>query len=193
MTDTTEDLELFDDAKEAFPAKEDLKDRLCLIWVTGKHGIRKGTDVGARPYPWYETVTLVIDDGPDWDGTKIVDGEKQENLVPSVAENGPQELDGFQHTTSGLTSRLSQRVITGSTQPVINGEPVADKPKTFKPMLGRINSRKNKTQGRSPSWSISEPTEDDKVTARMYAAQIKAISERLSKPPAPASDEEAFE
>jgi len=192
MTDTTEDLELFDDAKEAFPAKEDLKDRLCLIWVTGKHGIRKGTDVGARPYPWYETVTLVIDDGPAWDGTKIVDGESQENLVPSVAENGPQELDGFQHTTSGLTSRLSQRIIPGSVQPTVNGEPVMDKPKTFKPMLGRINSRKNKTAGRSASWSISEPTEDDKVTARKYSDHIKAITERLSNPPA-ASDSDAFE
>ena len=114
-------------------------------------------------------------------------------LVPSVAVEGPQELDGFQHTTSGLTSRLSQRVIPGATVPLINGEPVMDKPKTFKPMLGRINSRKNKTAGRSASWSISEPTEDDKVTARKYAAQIKAIADRLSKPPAPASDEEAFE
>jgi hypothetical protein len=191
MTDTTEDLELFDDAKEAFPAKEDLKDRLCLIWVTGKHGIRKGNDVGARPYAWYETVTLVIDDGPNWDGFKIVDDEKLEILVPSVAENGPQELDGFQHTTSGLTSRLSQRIIPGGTQPTINGEPVMDKPKTFKPMLGRINSRKNKTAGRNPSWSISEPTEDDKVIARKYTDHIKAITDRLSNPPA-ASDEDAF-
>jgi hypothetical protein len=179
MTDTTEDLELFDDATEEFPAKEDLKDRLVAIWVTGKNGMRKGNAPGSKPYAWYETVTLVLDDGPNWTGQKIVDGEQKEMLVPSVAENGPQRLDGFQYSQGGLTARLAQRVLN-------------DKPKTFKPMLGRINSRKNSQQGFSPSWSISEPTDADRATARAQANLIRQISAEMEAGKA-ATDDEAFE
>lgn len=170
--------DLFDDAQEEFPGKEDLKDRLVAIWVTGKHGMRKGDGAGARPYPWYETVTLVLDDGPNWDGRKIVDGESKPNLVPSVAENGAQRLTNFQFTQGGLTARLEGRVNV-TAEGAINGGAVLDKPKTFRPMLGRINSRKNKIQGRSASWSISEPTADDKVIARKFNAEMAAISKEM--------------
>lgn len=166
MTDnsTSEDLEFFDDATEEFPGKEDLKDRLCLIWATGKHGTRKSAD--GKPYPWYETITLVIDDGPNWDGMKIVDGDRKPMLVPSVAAEGPQTLENFQFSTNGMTARLASRV-TG------------DKPKTFKPFLGRINSRKNSQPGWSASWSISEPTEDDRNIARKFVRLAGEISARL--------------
>lgn len=181
MTDTqTDDLELFDDAKETFPSKEDLKDRLVLIWATGKTGQRKSEATG-KAYDWAETVTLVIDDGPDefyTSSSKRKDGD--ELLVPSVAHNGAQELDNFQWSAGGLVSRIKQRVTADG------------KPATFKPFLGRINERKNKNKGMANSWSISEPTDEDKAIARKYAAQIKAISERLAKPPA-TSDTDAFE
>lgn len=194
MTDQTEDLELFDDAKEDFPGKEDLKDRLVAIWVTGKHGKRKASAPGSKPYDWYETVTLVLDDGPAWDGFKIVDDEKVEMLVPSVAAEGPQRLDDFQFTQGGLTSRLSSRVALTGTVAVVNGDPVLDKPKTWKPMLGRINSKKNKQAGFSASWSIASPTDEDKVIARKHAALIREISQQLEAAAnAPASDEDAFE
>lgn len=184
--------DLFDDAQEEFPGKEDLKDRLVAIWVTGKHGMRKGDGAGARPYPWYETVTLVLDDGPNWNGTKIVDGESKPNLVPSVAENGAQRLTNFQFTQGGLTARLEGRVNVTEAGG-INGSPVLDKPKTFRPMLGRINSRKNKIQGRSASWSISEPTADDKVIARKFNAELAAISKEMEAAGQKADEADEFD
>ena len=51
MTDTTEDLELFDEAQATFASKADLKDGLVLVWATGKYGTRKGAN---GPYDWYE-------------------------------------------------------------------------------------------------------------------------------------------
>lgn len=181
MTDTqnAEDLELFDEAQEEFPGKEDLKDRLVLIWPTGKHGQRKGTN--GKPYDWYETTTLVIDDGPAWTGKKIVDGEQVPMLVPSVAEEGPQRLDAFQYSQGGLTARLANMV-------------AGDKPKSYRPMLGRINSRKNSQPGFSASWSIGKPTDEDRAKAKAPAitALIRQISADLEKAGQP-TDEDAFE
>lgn len=166
MTDTTDELELFDDAQEEFPGKEDLKDRLVLVWATGKHGQRKGAN--GKPYDWYETITLVLDDGPNWTGRKIVDGDSKPILVPAVADEGPQRLDPFQWSTGGMTSRLANRV-------------QGDKPKSFKPFLGRINSRPNSQKGFNASWSIAEPTADDKATAVRYAGLIKQIGAELEQ------------
>lgn len=167
MTDTqTEDLELFDDAKTEFPAKEDLKDRLVAIWVTGKQGERKSAATG-KSYGWVETITLVLDDGPD--GTSYTD------LVPA----GIQRLDNFQWSAAGLFSRLSQRIVNG-------------KPKTFKPMLGRINSRKNSVRGMADAWSISEPTEADRATAVKNADLIRKITAELQAAQK-SDDDEAFD
>lgn len=164
-TNTADDLEFFDDAKEQFPAKEDLKDRLVLIFTTGKTGTRK-SEVDGKPYPWVETVTLVLDDGPD--GTAFTD------LVPRATGN-PIELSGFQWSTGGMVARLKPRAEAGN----------------FRPQLGRINSRKNSRKGFSDSWSIAEPTDSDKDIARRYNAKAREIMDRLSKPVG--SDEDAFE
>ncbi len=190
MTDTTtpETVDIFDDAQEEFPGKEDLKDRLVLIWATGKHGVRKSDQAGSKPYDWYETITLVIDDGPNWNGKKIVDGESVPMLVPSVKEDGPQRID-FQYGQKGLTSRLAQRVNLSPVQPTINGQPVIDKPKTFAPMLGRINSQKNKQAGFNAAWSIGKPTDADKVIARKYNDLIAQISKELEAAGAPKVDD----
>ena len=191
MTDNTTQVDLFDDAQEEFPGKEDLKDRLVLIWVTGKHGVRKSDAIGSRPYDWFETVTLVIDDGPNWNGQKIVDGDPKPMLVPSVKEEGPQRLDGFQFTQGGLTARLSQRVQLSPGSPAVNGPAVQDKPKTFSPMLGRINSRKNSVQGRSASWSIGSPTDTDKQVARKYNDLIAQITKEMETAGQPQIDNAA--
>jgi hypothetical protein len=188
MSDTTaEVVDQFDDATEEFPAKEDLKDRLVLIFVTGKHGMRKGSAPGSKPYAWFETITLVLDDGPNWDGTKIVDGEKMPMLVPSVKEEGVQRLDNFQYSQGGLTARLAPRVNLSPGQPPIGVE-IQDKPKTFAPMLGRINSRKNSQPGFSASWSIGKPTDADKVVARKYNDLIAQITKELEKAGQPQID-----
>jgi len=190
----SDDLELFDEAKEEFPGKEDLKDRLVAIWVTGRHGTRQASAPGAKPYVWYETVTLVLDDGPNWDGYKIVDGEKREMLVPSVAAEGPQTLSGFQYAMGGLTKRLEQRVNISNPMPPV-GKEVKDAPKSFRPMLGRINSRRNSQAGFNASWSIATPTDADKATANKFADLIRKIGADLESGAQAfdASDEDAFE
>lgn len=195
MSDSTQDVhDLVDDAKEEFPAKEDLKDRLVAIWVTGKHGIRVGTAPGSKAYPWYETVTLVLDDGPNWTGMKIVDDEQREMIVPSVAENGPQRLDSFQFSQGGLTQRLAPRVQDApGTNPKPNGNPVMGTPKSFKPMLGRVNSRKNKQAGFSASWSIASPTEADYDIVRKNADLIRSISAEMEKAASVVDDGDEFD
>lgn len=168
MTQPNED-EFFDSATSEFPAKEDLKDRLVAIWYTGNHGTRVGKAPGAKPYGWAETVTLVLDDGPNgWSETRQ-DGDP--NLVPSVAENGPQKLDKFQWSTGGVYSRVSKRPVGG------------------KPMIGRINSRKNSVKGFNDAWSIAEMTDEDREIARKYVGLFREIAEDLDK----AQDSQAFD
>jgi hypothetical protein len=190
MTDTTEDLELFDDATSDFPGKEDLKDRLVAIWVTGRHGTRVGKSPGSKPYAWYETTTLVLDDGPAWDGYKVVDGERKPMLIDSVAEHGPQRIE-FQYGQSGLTKRLEGRVHISVAMPPVNQE-VNDKPKTFKPMVGRINSRANSIKGFNAAWSIAEPTDEDRAIAVKNADLIRQITAEL-KAAQKSEDEAAFD
>jgi hypothetical protein len=187
MTDTTQDTadELFDDAKAEFPSKFDLKDRLVLVWVTGKHGTRTASRPGAKPYDWYETYTLVLDDPngvKDWNG-QVYDGDKEtfrETLAPSTA-GGPVLLEKFQFSFTGMSARLAQRI-------------VGDKPKSFKPMLGRINSRPNKVKGMAASWSVAEPTAEEKALAAGHAAKIREVSTLVEAAVnGPATDDEAFE
>jgi hypothetical protein len=165
--------EFFDDAQDVFPGKEDLKDRLVAVYA-----LEKGTDFNDRkePYPIVQSVTLVLDDGPDgWQATVIRDGEQAENRVASVEAEGIQELS-LRWSTNGMVSRLAPRV-----------------GKTFKPMIGRINSRPNKTKGHSASWSISSPTDADKDVARKYEAELRAISARLEAEANKATDAAAFD
>jgi hypothetical protein len=165
--------EFFDDATETFPGKEDLKDRLVAVWA-----LERGQDKNAegKHYPFVTSVTLVLDDGPDgWSPTSIKDGETVPNLVPSVKDEGPQEIN-LRWSTSGMVSRLEPRV-----------------GKTFKPMVGRINSRKNKTAGRSASWSIAAPTDEDKVIARQHADKLQEIIKRLETEANKATDAAAFD
>ncbi len=153
--------DFFDSATSEFPAKEDLKDRLVAIWNTGKTGLRKSEQPGGDPYPYVETITLVLDDGPNgWSATRV-DGDPQ--LVASVAENGPQRLDDFQWSATGIYSRAHKRPVGGA------------------PMCGRINSRKNKTKGFNDAWSIAELTEDDKVICRKYVDLFKKISAEMQE------------
>lgn len=182
MTDTSEDLELFDTAKAEFPSKYDLKDRLVLIWVTGSNGSRKGAN---GPYDWYETNVLVLDDPEgkaDWN-EQVFDTEKEvwrDALVPSAVKE-PQYLEKFQFSFTGMTARLKPRVTADK------------KPATFKPMLGRVNSRPNSTKGMAPPWSIAEPTAEEIKVAAKHAARIREISEALKTATNGGTDEQAFD
>lgn len=177
----SDDLELFDDAKSDFPSKWDLKDRLVLVWVTGKSGSRKGEN---GSYDWVDTYTLVIDDGPEWTG-KVFDGDKQTNrdpLVVSVADAGPQLLKNFQYSFAGMVARLKPRISADG------------KPETYKPLLGRINSRPNAKKGMAPPFSIADPTDADKAIARQYADNIREVTEAVKAAVSGASsDDSAFD
>ncbi len=165
--------EFYDDAEETFPGKEDLRDRLVAVYAL-ERGQDKNSD--GKLYPFVTSVTLVLDDGPDgWSPTSIKDGETVPNLVASVAENGPQEIN-LRWSTEGMVARLDPRI-----------------GKTFKPMVGRINSRPNKVKGRSASWSISKPTDEDKAIARPHLEAIKAVSARLEDAATKAENKAAFD
>jgi hypothetical protein len=99
-----DDEEWMDGASSAFPKAENLAPavppnygpgRLLAIWALSK-GERKNDE--GKLYPFVETVTLVLDDGPD--------GSQTDELVGPA----PVKLEGFQHSTTGLVSRLLKRV-----------------------------------------------------------------------------------
>jgi hypothetical protein len=175
-----EDDDLFTPATDTFPRRNDLRDRLVVIYPTGKHGTRKGDGPDAKPYPWYETTTVVLDDGPSgWQDTvPDDDGDPTPNLVPSVADNGPQVLTNFQWSATGLVSRIQTNL------PGADGKPGS--------ILGRINVMKNKVKGRSAPWSISKATEDDLMVARQYRAECKAARDAITQENVKTADADAF-
>lgn len=153
MSDTQQDL--YDEASEEFAGKEDFKDRLVAIWVTGVKGMRTNAD--GKSYPWVETITVALDDGPD--------GESVTELVGPA----PERQDKIQWSATGLVSRLEPRI----TKKDANGDLI------FRPLTGRINTRKNKVKGRADSWSISTPTEDDKVILDGFSDLLREITNEV--------------
>lgn len=179
--------DLYDDAKQEFPTKYDMKDRLVAIWVTGKKGERPGAN--GKSYGWAETITLVLDDPNgvlDWDGqVKNEDGDWVETLVPSVVVEGPARLEKFQWSAGGIFSRLEPRITLRDKQ--------TDQP-IYRPMIGRINERKSTTKGQNNPWSIATPTDTDKATANRFEDKIRAITlEVKAMREGSGSDSEAFD
>lgn len=179
-TQVDEDDDLFEAAVETFPGKKDLRDRLVVIYPNGKHGQRRSEATG-KPYDWYETTTVVLDDGPNgWQESVLDDdGDPTPNAVPSVAENGPQVLVDFQWSAGGYTSRLKAKL------PKADGKPGS--------VLGRVNSRKNKNKGMNASWSISSPTEEDMKVARSFTAQCKEARDAIVAAHEAQQNEAAFD
>lgn len=176
-TPVPDDDDLFEGATDTFPAKFDLRDRLVVIYPNGKRGQRQGEN--GKPYDWYETTTVVLDDGPKgWSDTGRDDhGNDREMLVPSVKDEGAQVLENFQWSAGGLTSRLAKKL------PDASGKPGS--------VLGRINSRPGKS-GRNPSWSISAPTAEDMELARTFRAECAAARNKIQAEAQKNADEAAF-
>ena len=151
---------LFTPATDTFPRRNDLKDRMVAIYPTGEHGQRLSND--GDPYDWYGSYTVVLDDGPDGWQPMVPDddGDMTPNLVPSVADMGPTVLVDFQWSASGIVSRIKANLPDRTT-----GKPGS--------IVGRINTQKNKVKGRSASWSISKPTEDEMDIARQYTLECR--------------------
>lgn len=184
-TTTPEDEEgLFDGAQDTFPSRIHLRDRLVVIYPTGVSGKRPGSN--GKDYTWYESTTVVLDDGPDgWQPeVRDDDGDLVPNLVPSVADEGAQVLEKFQWSAAGIATRMAQKLPKRTGDPATNEMPGS--------ILGRINAMKNKDKGKNPPWSIAKPTEDDMVTARRYTAVCKAARHAIRDERVKAQDSDAF-
>lgn len=171
--------EFYDEATEAFPSIEDLVPlansknpdtvgRLVAIWAI-ENGSSKGEN---GTYPWTNTVTLVLDDGPD--------GDQSTDLVGPA----PQKLN-LRHSTTGIQSRLAPRV---------EGTNKAGVPLRFRPMIGRVNTKASTRYKKgSPAVSISAPTEADQAIILAHKDLIISINKELENKANKAEDEAAFE
>jgi len=175
---TNED-EFYDEATDEFPGKEDFRNRLVAIWLTGKKGVREGEN--GKDYPWVETYTLALDDGPDGaelPANKMVDGEEKPWIIgaaPAMAEN-------MQWSASGVYSRIAPKLNKHNEDGSLD----------CRPIIGRINSRPNAKKGLAPSWSLGAPTEADRATARKHKDLIQATSAKVKSEREAAADAEAF-
>jgi hypothetical protein len=178
-TSTNQD-DFYDDATDGFAKVEHLapslppkfgQGRLLAIWVTGE-GKRKN-DQGEF-YPFVETVTVTLDDGPD--------GLDAQGWSPEAAElvpEGFQRLDKFQHSTGGLVARLAKR-LTGRDK---NGTPLR-----FRPLIGRINTQPSSKNKNVAAYSISTPTDSDREIIRAHGDAIRAINAELEQAATTGSD-----
>lgn len=174
----------YDDATDVFPKVEHLAPsippnfgdgRLLAIWVTGE-GKRKN-DRGEF-YPYVETVTVALDEGPngqDWLTGSNGWSEEASTLIPA----SPARLDKFQHSTGGLVGRLLPR-LTGR-----NREGV---PLRFRPMIGRINTQPSKANKHVPAYSIAKPTDADRAIVEAHGDYIRKINRELETAATTGSD-----
>lgn len=178
-TPADDDEGLFDAAADTFPGRIHLRDRLVVIYPNGDSGERPGSN--GKPYTWYGSTTVVLDDGPDgWqEEVRDDDGDLVPNLVPSVADEGAVVLTNFQWTASGIATRMAQKLPDART-----GVPGS--------ILGRINAIKNKDKGKNPPWSIAKPTEADLDVARQYREECKAARGAITAARLAKADADAF-
>lgn len=177
---TADDEEWMDAAKAGFPSVDDLAPlasganpdttgRLVAIWAQ-ENGTAKGESGGN--YGYTETLTLVLDDGPNGD------------QITEMVGAAPVRVE-LRHSTVGIHSRLKPRVDG------VNAKGVKLR---YRPMIGRINTKAStKYKKGSPAFSISEPTAEDMVIAKRYKDMIIAINAELEAADKSAEDSEAFE
>lgn len=175
----TED-EFYDEATEAFPSVSDLVPlahsknpdtvgRLVAIWAI-ENGKSKGQS--GKDYGYTETITLVLDDGPDGDQTTDLIGPAPVKLP-------------LRHSTTGIHSRLAPRV---------EGTNKAGVPLRFRPMIGRVNTKASTSyKGGSPAVSISAPTEADQAIILSHKDLIIQINKEMEAKASQAENEAAFE
>jgi hypothetical protein len=192
MTDPNEN-EFYDEATEEFPSVNDLvpladqkknptsTGRLVAIWPLENGESPKSNGTGV--YPWTDSITLVLDDGPD--------GDQATNLIGEA----PQEVK-LRHSTAGIQTRLAPR-LEGMTKPRRHPETkeiiAPAVPQRFRPMIGRVNTRPSTVQkGGSLAISIAKPTKEDEAIIQAHKALIIEINQRLEKKDTEAEDAKAF-
>lgn len=165
MTDQLHDEDdVFEASSDEFAGKEDMLNRLVMIYPTGREGTERGAS--GKPFTWYDTMTVVLDDGPDgWQPMIAGKDGMRENLIPSVAENGPQVVQ-YRWSTTGAVTRLAKKLPKHN-----DGKPVG--------LLGRID-RGKATGGNTAPWRPNPPTEADRelaVSPEIKAFRLKVLAE----------------
>jgi hypothetical protein len=176
--------DFYDDATDTFPKIEHLAPslppnfgagRLLAIWVLGE-GTRKNDD--GETYPYVETLTVTLDDGPN--------GLDAPGFPPDAAEMvapGFQRLEKFQHSTGGLVARLQKR---------LNGRTPDGTPLRFRPMIGRLDTQASKRSKMQAAYSIKAPTDSDREIVQQYGDEIRAINRELEDAATTGGDTAAF-
>lgn len=201
--DDDDDEDFYDSASSLFPKVEHLAPsippkfgagRLVAIWPTGKTGERKGSN--GDMYPWVETVTLVLDNGPAGAEVNInpAYAEGSEEIVGLVG-NDPIRLDAFQHSTGGLVARLQKRLkgVSPAKHDDAGNEIRPAVPLRWRPMIGRINTQASSTNKNVAAFSISDMTDGDRLIARKFATVIKALNAEMKARETEKEDSDAFD
>lgn len=169
----TEADEFYDDATDGFAKVEHLAPslppnfgdgRLLAIWATGE-GTR--TNKEGKTYPYVETITVTLDDGPEG-----LDAPGWEADAAELVPEGWNRLDKFQHSTGSLVARLSKR---------LTGRDKNDVPLRFRPYIGRLNTQPSRNNKNVAAYSISQPTEADREVIRSFGDKIRSINEELER------------
>lgn len=177
--------EFYDDATSAFPKIEHLAPsvppkfgpgRLVAIWARA-NGKRKN-DRGEF-YPYVDTITVTLDDGPDGNLTGPGWAEDAAVTVPA----GVQRIE-MQHSTGGLVARLAKRV---------DAKNVKGVPLKYRPMIGRINTQASNANKNVAAYSISEPTEADRAVINAHKDLIISINRDVEAADQASKDDAAFD
>lgn len=174
--------EFYDDAQDDFPAKEDFENRLVAIWPTGKTGTRIGEN--GQEYPWVETYSMVLDNGTTTlQEVAITGGGDRSDGEPYLVGEAPALAEGIQWSATGVYSRVAPRLT----------KRLPDGTVDYRPVVGRINRRKNAKKGLADSWSLSKPTEEDRPKIRALESELMAMTQRVRGERQADSDKAAFD
>jgi len=190
-TTAAEDEDFYDEATADFAKVEHLAPsippkfgpgRLVAIWAQ-KAGTGK-SKTNSEPYPYVETITLVLDDGvpgAEWQGN----ASYPENTAQLVGD-APVRLDKFQHSTKGMVARLERR---------LTGKNKAGIPFTMRPYIGRMNTQPSSQNKNVAAYSISDMTDEDKafVNRPEIKKLIIGINKELEDAVTAAENQAAFE
>lgn len=171
------DDDFYDAATEGFPSVEHLAPslppnfgpgRLVAIWAR-ENGMAKSRTDG-KPYPYTETVTLALDDGPN--------GDQHNDMVGPA----PFRVD-MRHSTGYIHGRLKGRV-TGKNQKGV--------PMRHRPYIGRINTQVSNASKNQAAFGIEAPTAADLAIAEQYRDLIISINREMEEADRTEANEEAF-
>jgi hypothetical protein len=172
-----DDDEYYDDTTVDFPNVEHLapstppnfgEGRLVAIYAL-KNGMGKGDN---GEYPFTETITVALDDGPE--------GDQVHELVGAA----PFRVE-MRHSTGYIHAKLAKRV---------DGKhPKSGRPLRFLPLIGRVNTQTSKKSKNQPAFGLAPKTDDDLVILERHKPLLKAITAELEAAEKAKDDADGFD